>query len=119
MLAEISNIYSCFIYLWVLIAEWELKYLERMELNEYNKTKCTDALSKSLSKTLKNEKLQGIANVDVNDVSVKSRTLEIKFTVSYIFCIPTVEVFSEVVSKCFEKNNLTYISIKNGKEVSR
>lgn len=102
-----------------MIAEWELRYIERMELNDYNKTRCADALSKSLSKTLKNEKLHGIANVDVNDVCVKSKTLEIKFTVSFIFCIPTVEVFSEVVRKCFEKNNLTHISIKNGKEVSR
>lgn len=119
MLGEISNIYSCFIYLWVLIAEWELKYKERMEFNDHNRTRCADALSKSLSKTLKNEKLQGIATVDWNDFCVKSRTLEIKFSVTYIFCIPTVEVFSEVVRKCFEKNNLTYISIRNGREVSR
>lgn len=116
MLAEISNIYSCFIYLRVLIAEWDI---ERMELNDYNKTRCTDDLSKSLSKTLKNEKVQGIATVDVNDFCVKSRTLEIKFTVTYISCIPTVEVFSEVVRKCFEKNHLQHICIKNGKEVSR
>lgn len=119
MLAEISNIYSCFIYLWILIAEWELKYRERMELSDYNETKRADALSKTLSKTLKNEKLQGIATLDVNDICVKSRTLKIKFTVTNIFCIPTVKDFSKVVRKCFEKNNLTYISIKKGREVSR
>lgn len=90
-----------------------------MELTDYEINRCREALSKSLSQILKDEKVQGIANDDGHDFCVKSKTLVIKFTLTNISCIPTLDQFSKVVRKCFEKNDVKYVSVKNGKEVSR
>lgn len=119
MLAKYQIFIVIFIYLRVLIAEWELKYIDKMELNDYKMNKCREALSKSLCQTLKDEKVQGIAIGNEHDFCVKSKTLVIKFTLTKISCIPTLDQLSEVVRKCLEKNNVKYVSVQNGKEVSR
>lgn len=119
MLAKCQIFIVVFIYLRVLIAEWELKYKDKMELNDYKMNRCREALSKSLCQTLKDEKVQGIAINNEHDICVKSKNLVIKFTLTNISCIPTLDQLSEVVRKCFEKNNVKYVSVKNGKEVSR
>lgn len=109
-----------FLYIFgVLIAEWELKYIDKMELNDYKMNSCREALSKSLCQTLKDEKVHGIAIDNEHDLCVNSENLVIKFTLTNISCIPTLDQLSEVVRKCFEKNNVKYVSVENGKEVSR
>lgn len=119
MLAMCQKFIVVFIYFWVFIAEWELTYIDKPELNDYKINRCREALSKSLSQTLKDEKVQGIAIDDKHDFCVKSKTLVIKFTLTNISCIPTLDQLSKVVRTCFEKNDVKYVSVKNGKEVSR
>lgn len=119
MLAKCQIFIVVFIYLRLLIAEWELKYMEKMELDDYGINKCREALSKSLSQTLKDEKVQGIAIEDGHAFCVKSKTLVIKFALTNISCIPILDQLSEVVRKCFEKHDVKCVSVKNGKKVPR
>lgn len=83
--------------------------------NEKEEDSCKAAVH-SLNDLVKEEKMQ---DVRIDHITVTEKSLEIRFAVRDLYCIPKMDDISYTVKRCFDKHKLNSFTVKKGRAVSR